>query len=55
MADRLATEGQSGVRLRIRGTHSGDRAVEILDGGAEAKVKIAEAASQLRALYDLKE
>jgi hypothetical protein len=55
MTERLAAEGHTGISLRIRGTHSGDWAVEILDGGADVKDEIAEAANQLRALYDLAE
>ena len=55
MADRLAAEGEPGVSVRVRGSHSGDWAVEILQGNAESKENIAEAVSQLRALYDLAE
>jgi hypothetical protein len=55
MTDKLAAEGYTGISLRIRGTHSGKWAVEILDGGAELKDEIAEAAGQLLALYGLAE
>jgi hypothetical protein len=55
MTERLAAEGHPGISFRIRGTHSGDWAVEILNGGAEVKDELAEAASQLRLLYDLAE
>jgi hypothetical protein len=55
MADRLAAEGEPGVSVRVRGSDSGDWAVEILEGNAESKENIAEAVSQLRALYDLAE
>jgi hypothetical protein len=54
MADRLAAEGELSISVRVRGSHSGDWAVEILNGNAESK-DIAAAANQLRALYDLAE
>ena len=55
MADRLAADGEPSVSVRVRGAHSGDWVVEILQGNVESKENIAEVASQLRALYDLAE